>query len=316
MNKKELGQFYTTNYEKILSDIEIPPNITQVIEPFAGNGDLKKYIEVNKNITTEYYDIDPKKEYIIKRDTLLNPPDYKNKFIITNPPYLSRNKSKKKEIYDKYKCNDLYKCFIKSCLDCMGGILIIPINFISSIRKSDKELRRLFFSIFSIRKINIFQEKVFDETSCNVISFLFTRKDNVSPVIEFNENNDYCVGGEIYKLKGNKHKIQRATKKNIKHITNINLKCIDDKEKLKLYYSENHIIDNTKNLSNRSYCTLLIEPEISIEDQKILIDKFNNFINSKRLKYNSLFLTNYRDNHRKRISFNLVFNLCSYLLID
>ena len=113
-HKKDLGQFYTTNYTHILKNMTIPEDITYIIEPFAGQGDLLKFL--TKKYTIECYDIDPKKDFIIKRDTLFNPPDYKNKFILTNPPYLARNKSKSKEIYNKYDVNDLYKCFIKELI--------------------------------------------------------------------------------------------------------------------------------------------------------------------------------------------------------
>jgi hypothetical protein len=43
----------------------------------------------------------------------------------------------------------------------------------------------------------------------------------------------------------------------------------------------------------------------------------NNYINNLRYKYNSLFLTNYRESNtiaRKRISFDLAFNICNYIL--
>ena len=47
-------------------------------------------------------------------------------------------------------------------------------------------------------------------------------------------------------------------------------------------------------------------------------DKFNEKIESYRTKYNSLFLTNYRESSknysRKRISFDLAYNIISYLL--
>ena len=36
MSKKQLGQFYTTNYEYILKNMQIPDNITTIIEPFVG----------------------------------------------------------------------------------------------------------------------------------------------------------------------------------------------------------------------------------------------------------------------------------------
>jgi len=45
MNKKNLGQFYTTNYKQILQNMYIPDNVSNIIEPFAGNGDLLNFIE-------------------------------------------------------------------------------------------------------------------------------------------------------------------------------------------------------------------------------------------------------------------------------
>ena len=129
-SKKQLGQFYTTNYEYILSNMKIPDNINHIIEPFVGNGDLLNFIENKDKYNIETYDIEPKYEFAIKHDTLLNPPSYKNKFVLTNPPYLARNKNKNKELYDKYDCNDLYKCFIINLITdiCEGGIIIIPLN--------------------------------------------------------------------------------------------------------------------------------------------------------------------------------------------
>ena len=47
-HKSKLGQFYTTNYDYILKNMNIPDNITQIIEPFAGNGDLLKFIDRTK----------------------------------------------------------------------------------------------------------------------------------------------------------------------------------------------------------------------------------------------------------------------------
>ena len=143
MTKQQLGQFYTTNYEYILQGLTIPTNIKHIIEPFAGNCDLLKFINKNKiNYNIECYDIVPMHNFVIKQDTIKNPPNYNNKFVITNPPYLARNKSNDKTLYDKYNVNDLYKCFIKELITniCIGGILIIPLNFWSSIRIADIEL--------------------------------------------------------------------------------------------------------------------------------------------------------------------------------
>ena len=244
MNKKKFGQFYTTNYEYILSNMTIPRGTHNIIEPFVGNGDLLKFIKNKENYKLEIYDIDPKCKNAIKRDTLKNPPDYTNKFVLTNPPYLARNKNKDKELYNKYNTNDLYKCFIINLIDstCEGGIIIIPLNFISSIRKADLKLRKMFLEKYSMKIINIFEEQVFDDTKYAVCSIYFTKKeknDNSSKIyiypskkqmtITLSNENNYTIGGEIYNLPINKdYKIERATRKTKENITNILLKCIDD----------------------------------------------------------------------------------------
>ena len=330
--KSKLGQFYTTNYEYILQNLIIPEETTCIIEPFAGNGDLLNFIKNKDKYTIESYDIEPKQDYIIKRDTLKNPPNYDNKFVLTNPPYLARNKCDDKEIYNKYNTNDLYKCFLLDIIDsnCLGGIIIIPLNFISSIRKSDIELRKLFLEKFNIVNLNIFEEQVFNDTKYSVCSFQFEKKkescssidchiypSNKIMTFSLTEENNYTIGGEIYNLpKSNIYKIERATKltKNKECITNILLKCIDDtltKIQLKI---DTPFIDTTENLSARSYATLVITPKINIDKQKELVEKFNEFLENYRNKYNSYFLTNYRENARKRISFELAFSVCSYLL--
>ena len=125
-NKKKYGQFYTSNHDYILQGLKI-------LEPFTGNGELINFIkkDSSKVFNIECYDIDPPfeeiKEYklkIIKQDTIKYPPNYSNKFLITNPPYLARNKSEDKLLFDKYNVNDLYKCVIKeitnnNCYNCV-----------------------------------------------------------------------------------------------------------------------------------------------------------------------------------------------------
>jgi len=169
--KKELGQFYTTNSNYILQNMYIPDDIINIIEPFAGNGDLLQFINNEENkYNIECYDIEPKKDYIIKQDTLINTPNFDNKFVITNPPYLARNKCNNKNLFDIYKTNDLYKCFILSFINsnCKSGIIIIPINFLCSYRSNDIKLRKHFLEKFQIKLINIFEEKVFNDTSTSV----------------------------------------------------------------------------------------------------------------------------------------------------
>lgn len=335
MDKKHLGQFYTKKYNYILKDFELP-EIKHVIEPFAGECDLIKYIESKKqNIQLECYDIDPKTKFTIKRDTLLKPPSYKNKFVITNPPYLARNKNKDKSLYDKYKVNDLYKIFILNLINDNpdSGIIIIPLNFWSSIRKSDISIRINFLKKFKIVRMNIFEEQVFDDTTYTICSFLFRKKNNSDDddintyIYPSNKNislklTNGIIGGEIYQIKNTtKYTISRMTSKNKnKKSSKILLKCIDDNKDSMINCSISDVyIDNTPNLSARTYATLLIEPYIELDKQKIIVDKFNNILNNYRSKYNSLFLTNYRESKdiaRKRISFDLAYKIISQAILE
>lgn len=247
-NKQQLGQFYTTNYEYILDQIMIPPNITLIVEPFAGKGDLIQFIkQTGRSFDLEYYDIDPQFEGTIQQDTIQNPPSYLNKFIVSNPPYLARNKSSNKQLFDLYNTNDLYKCFIIEIIRQrpLGGILIIPLNFWSSIRASDSSLRKTFLDVFQVIRVNVFEESVFDDTDYAVCSFLFVAKQppatqhtDVIPFIIYpqkkqfdfvlNASNNYTIGGELYQLpQNNDYKIGRLIQ-GMQPNTNMLLKCIDN----------------------------------------------------------------------------------------
>lgn len=65
--------------------------------------------------------------------------------------------------------------------------------------------------------------------------------------------------------------------------------------------------------SSRNMAHLIFEQEVPIKEQEILIEEFNQELNKNRQKYFSFFLTNFRDNNRKRISFDLVYKFLNYL---
>ena len=185
--------------------------------------------------------------------------------------------------------------------------------------------------------INIFEESVFDDTSYTICAVQFDLKtdsvqNNIRIIvypskIEINtvlcDDNNYMIGGDIYNMKlKNTYKISRLTSKNIdKKNTNIIVKCIDDNSSSQIglsYVSHSDIyVDDTPNQTARTYATLVIEPAIDENKQKELVIKFNRFLDESRKKYNSLFLTNYRESKdiaRKRISFDLVYLIVGYLL--
>lgn len=332
--KKDLGQFFTTNYSKIFQDLKIPNHVQHVIEPFAGAGDLFPFIlNGNPDMEMECYDIDPKAGNIIKRDTLQEPPCYDDKFVVTNPPYLARNKCADKTYFEKYQANDLYKCFVKQLIssNALGGAIIIPVNFWCSARRTDVELRRDFLRKYSIIHLNIFEEPVFSDTTYSVCAFQFERRLQAQDILhvkisvypagkhfstELLEKDHFLIGGEMYYLeRTNQYTITRLTKDNKdKQCSKILLKCIDDMEPIGMSIADTPYIDETSKSSARSYATLVIDPPLSFEQQEELVVRFNKFLDEKRRTYHSLFLSNYRENHRKRISFDLAYHITGHLL--
>lgn len=338
---KELGQFYTNNYQTILQNIKIPDvAFKKIIEPFVGKGDLINFIKSCENISyesIECYDIVENSEFIdsiadskIKfnhRDTLLNPPVYIDAIVVSNPPYLARNKSQHKNIFDLYNENDLYKCFLQTIKQVNGGILILPLNFICNIRKSDILLRKDFFKNFRICQMNIFENQVFENTAYNVCAFSFIRKSENEKEqtflatfypsmhkleIDLTKKNNYTIGNEIYNTKQTKEIIIKRIIENVSYTdcvnTQLTLYSIDSgkKSRIRLEVSDTIYIGKE---SSRNLASIAWNLNISVEDQHFIAKLFNKYLNQKRNEYKSLFLTNYRENNRKRISFDLAFRL-------
>lgn len=329
--KKAFGQFYTTQYAYILQGMHVPDNLP-VVEPFVGAGDLLSFLPVGH--TVEHYDIDPQLPDTIQQDTLTHPPCYDGKFLLTNPPYLAKNKHDgDKTLFLHYQVDDLYKCLLKELLSNqpIGGILIIPVNFWCSFRKNDRLLRKQFLEVYQVLQLNIFEEPVFHDTDYSVCAFQFTRKQqhsntipitihpsrhSVSAVLE--DATDYTIGGEIFHLpRTYKYTITRLTSANQSDAnTNLLAKCIDDEVHigLSLVPTDQIYVDNTPHHSARSYASLVITPTLSLEQQEQLVCQFNKLLKNYREQYHSLFLTTYREKKRKRIPFDLLYHLVGHLL--
>ena len=343
--KKMKGQFYTVNSSYILDGLPMPPSTARcIIEPFAGKGDLLDWLEKNGNtLPVELYDIDPKKEGIIPRDTLMNPPNYKDSWILTNPPYLARNKCDKKEIFDIYNTNDLYKCFITSLTKqeeaCIGGIFIIPAGFFFSPRDLDVRCRDHFLSKYKLLKVKYFEETVFPDTTTTVVAFAFEKStvllDEQSVewislpsgdkrVFKLSKENDWIIGGDIYKLSIPKGiKIRRHVEgqklKEGEQRTFMTLSALDTGTKdgrIRLEYKENYIYPAKE--CSRTYATLCIQGKnITLEEQKKICIDFNALVEKKRADTWSLFLPQFRESKeyaRKRIPFELAYTIVLHLV--
>lgn len=323
MSDLEKTIHYTTQAEKICGNLKkYIPEDAFLIEPFVGDGDLLSIFPKN---SWEIYDIVPTgKEGVIIQDTLLNKPDYKNKWVITNPPYLARNKATDKRIFDLYKVDDLYKATLLSILDSEGGILIIPTNFFTDERTGS--VREEFFKNFKILEANIFTEPVFKTTTYSVCSFAFIKKEksnlpqsftvNIKPKeeqinITVYPEYDYRIAGEFY------DSISKVTnvfgrlvgKESKDYITNIKLYALDTRiERIRLEFDTNHY--EGKN-TDRIYATLTCKDKLSEEQEKRLISEFNTQLENFRKQYCDLSMTNYRDYNRKRIGFTFSYQLLS-----
>jgi hypothetical protein len=325
-DKHNSGQYYTKNSKYITQNLlEIFPKGSTIIDPFAGEFDLLNLVSDQFNI--EAYDIDPKNPQTIKQDTLLNPPDYKGKWVITNPPFVARNKNENKIIYDTYEVNDYYKASLISIMGCEGGVVVLPLNFFSG---RDSNLRRGFLSDYKIKTLNIFLEKVFDDTNCVVAAFSFYKCSNTlqdvntffypsgkNQLITLKAKEGYRIGAEVFKLPESRVKIWRLREGQIPN-SNIFLKAIDsgrEKGKIKLEWNEEPFFGYEK---DRSFATICFDKDFTKEEQLFIIDKFNLKLNRFRSKYDSLFLTQYRNTTkemaRKRIHFNLAYRIISNVI--
>lgn len=345
MNKKTKGQFYTTNSSYILEGFELSfDNVRCIIEPFAGKGDLINWIQKLKISLPpiEAYDIEPKNSNIQKKDTLIDPPDYTDSWILTNPPYLARNKSKNKEIYDLYNTNDLYKCFISSVVkqnNCKGGLFIIPAGFFFSSRDIDIKCRTDFMTNFKIIKVKYFEETVFNDTTTTVVAFSFIKSKEMlnEQIIEWellpgklkknfkmSAINNWIIGGEIYNLpipegiKIRRFVINQELKDN-EFQTFITLNALDSgsqEGRISINYKNNYIYQGKE--CSRTYATFrILGIKLNEDQQKDLCNKFNLFLEEKRKDTWSLFLPQYRESKeyaRKRIPFELAYRILLHLI--
>lgn len=369
-HKKLNGQFFTTNSDYILSGFSEYIKNKKAIDPFAGNKDLILWSK--KNGVKEIIGFDIDKQYTDNKLVFLNDSINsikKYEFVITNPPYLHKNKATK-EIKEKYFngnnafFEDLYQVSINSIFNSNEGILIVPLNFLSA--ENSKKIRQRFFNKFEIISLNIFKEKVFEDTTYNVISFYYKKTDrsnekNIIDATIFPDNKktkiilerryNWQIGGNFFDLinstknflgvyrltekhlsKGEKElKLALNNIKNVKfYKTNesieeklknniIFLRAIDSKNGKKIQledirnYGVNGLVGKE---SSRNMAYLIFESNLNIETQIKLISCFNEELRENREKYLSLFLTNFRDNNRKRISFDFAYKLINYVFAN
>jgi len=68
--------------------------------------------------------------------------------------------------------------------------------------------------------------------------------------------------------------------------------------------------------TSRNTAHLIFKKEVGIDEQIDLMKKFNEKLSASRDKYFSFFLTNFRDNNRKRISFDLAYKFLNLIYYE
>lgn len=258
------------------------PQEANLVEPFVGKGDLLRLFPGSK---WETYDIDKSTCASYIQDTLLEVPDYIGKWVITNPPFLAKNKATDKRYFLDSKYNDLYKIALSSIIGCEGGIIIVPLNFLTD--EDSQDIRIDFLSTYCIDRVNVFTVPVFKTTSYSVCAFAFHKEKNKQQNIEikiFPENisfsyvamqeTEYRMAGDFFnKIDKEKSIFGRLTATTTDNITKMKLYALDTRtEKIRLTYGEEPYMGK---ISDRTYLTFTTKRNFTDEQQKQLVEEFN-----------------------------------------
>jgi hypothetical protein len=147
--------------ETLFIGCERPPKGTLIIEPFAGDGETMEWIGKDNIIIP--YDSEPVAAKVMKRNVLADKPKYYGSYVITRVPnkLLSKSNPDDAQLIEKYGTDNIYKCFMKNLNHDFpsGGIIVLPIKFLSGTRDSEIKRRNEFFRLNKPNRINIFNNK-------------------------------------------------------------------------------------------------------------------------------------------------------------
>jgi hypothetical protein len=247
--------------------------------------------------------------------------------MVSNPPYLARNKAKGQyaPIYDKFKQSDLYKCHLAG-LNCNEGIVILPSNFLS---ESNSSARKMFFSRFSILQAEYWTEQVFPEATTGIVIFHYKWEKN--PIQHFpltmlpeekkidvvlKPEYGYLFGAEFFQRISQYPKtvtVEKGTK-GIPPNTRLVLSLLD-KNKIPQGLSINtgDPILSTKTAFT-TYQLVVHGVTLSQEEEEKIVSSFNSLMGHYRKKYSGLFLTNYMGANQKILPVSYCYRLINYIV--
>jgi hypothetical protein len=315
MTKKiELGQFYTkknifslTPFLNWWNLIPISDKET-ILEPFAGaNNIIKSLFELGLIKNYKSFDIEPNEETVQQQDTLKNfPSGFQT--IVTNPPYISKNSARRKNMQiNMGNENDLYEFALKQCLDNAKYVAaIIPESFITTNK----------FKLRLDIVISLTYNDMFSDTEHPVCLALFS--DNESSNFEIYRNDVFI--GEYKVLSKIKNEILNSNI-DCKILFNIpkghvHLLAVDNqKNEDGIFFTlENIVKEEEIKISSRAKTRIdIFYNNALISDQQILKNVVNdaNFIlNFYRKQTEDVFMTSFKgirkDNkYRRRLDYHI-----------
>lgn len=328
-DKQRMGVFLTKKSDILLERFALVVSGKKVVDPFAGSGDLLKWAEENGAIHTKGYDIRPETGFEI-RDSILDPPDYSGWIVVTNPPYLSSNKSKGayKEHYRMWKQNDLYKCFLASLIgrNTEEALVIIPSNFLC---ESNSNARNLLFSTFEVLGVDYWTESVFDDASVGVAVLHIRRKEDfvsngmqkfkcrILPAqteteIIIEEKFGYLHGGREVSRLNTSYEFTKILDTSDSVNSKILVGCLDQgKFKLGFHYNEGEDVRVPKTVIT-NFQVNTVGFTLDEKEQREIIDVANRVLRELREKTHSFFLSNYMGAEQKILSQSLAKKFLSH----
>jgi hypothetical protein len=317
--QQKLGQYFTTNSDTILEGFEDLVVGKHVVDPFAGQKDLLRWAEHNGAASVKGYDLVPQSSDIIRNDSLKNPTDYTGLIVVSNPPYLSRNKTKgDKSVFDQWNQNDYYKCHLASLASCDEAIVIVPANFFC---ESSDRIRKLLFKTHSITKAKFWTEPAFDDATVSVTAFHMVKKakpyqdfpclilpENTEIRMILRQENNYLHGDTFFDYIQNARDIA-AIKTDVgmpAPNTNLVVGLLDNgKWKSGISYNSGEpVYTNPKSFT--TYQLTLPEYTLTEEQQQRIAVLFDARLIEFRKKYHSMFLSNYMGPNQKILSRSII----------
>ena len=353
--KQQLGKFYTKNSDYILQGLSSFVRGKNVTDPFAGAGDLLKWAMANGANSVAGYDIDKKQDSLRNPKkyefVLTNPPYlYQNKM---KDKSLLQN-SKHTDLYqlslEKIMNSDEGIVIVP-----INFLSAKNSKYIRELFLAEFEIKKAnYFSeqVFEDTTYNViafyYKKKKTAQMSIDFTIYPQKKRSEITLYKKYN----WQIGGEFLaqiNACANKLRIRRLVEKDLQSGNNriraayvnldnvrefsvsdkilsrlkdniVILKAIDsgsESGKICLDDIRRYDLDALISIkTSRHQIQLLFPKTVSVQEQEKIIKLFNEEIEIQRSRYHSLFMTNYRDKDRKRISFNFAYRLVNYLYFN